>query len=84
MNGENRPPEAPQGKSNIPNLNVIKGLLAIIFGLAFMVWAYKIIFNMALFVVGGMLIYYGLVILKIKQVTDLIDQMVAKVKRIFT
>ncbi len=52
MNGENRPPDNPQGKSNIPNLNVIKGLLAIIFGLAFMVWAYKIIFNMALFAVG--------------------------------
>lgn len=81
---ENKPPMDPKPKSpNVPNLNVIKGLLAIIFGLAFMIWAYKIIFNVIIFVIGAILIYYGLVILRVKQVTNLIDQMIGKIKKLF-
>lgn len=92
MNGQGNKPEGMKNKPpmenkpkniNVPNMNVIKGLLAIIFGLAFMIWAYKIIFNVIIFVIGAMLIYYGLVILKIKQVTDFIDGVVVKVKRCF-
>ncbi|MFH1831187.1 MAG: hypothetical protein ABH827_00120 [bacterium] len=71
-------------KPSIPNLNIIKGILAIIFGLVFVIWAYKIIFDMILFIAGAMLIYYGLVILKVKPITDVIDHVAAKIKNILS
>lgn len=71
------------GDSKMPNMNVVKGLLAIIFGVMFMVFAYKIILNIIFFVAGLMLIYYGLLILNMKHVLDYVDQLVNKIKRLF-
>ena len=67
---------------NIPDLNVVKGILAIIFGAIFIGLAYRIILSIILFVTGLMLIYYGLAILNVKKVTECIDQVIAQVKRL--
>ena len=70
-------------KPNVPNMSVVKGVLAIIFGLLLVVFAHKIILQIIFFVSGLFLIYYGLVVLKIRQVTDYIDSVVSKVRRFF-
>jgi len=76
MNGNN-------DGSKMPNMNVIKGLLSIIFGVMFVVFAYKIILNVIFFVTGMMLVYYGLAVLNMKQATDYVDQIVNRIRRLF-
>ncbi len=68
---------------NTPNLEIVKGLLAVIGGVVLVFFAFKMIFQIVCFVTGFLLIYYGLAILNIKQATDYIDQFLAKVKSIF-
>ncbi len=68
-------------KPAIPNLDTVKGILALVFGLLLLGVAFKIILHVVLFVTGFMLIYYGLAVLKIKQATDYIDIVIAKIKR---
>lgn len=45
--------------NGLPNMNVIKGLLAITFGLIFIMFAYNIILRMIFFTCGMCLLYYG-------------------------
>jgi len=66
--------------SHIPNMNVVKGLLAIIFGLGFIMLAAKIIANVIFFVGGVCLVYYGLRVLNMRQATDYVDRIFAKIK----
>lgn len=78
MNGMNN----GQGNNQWPNMDVVKGLLALIFGCMFMVLAYRIILNVILFSAGLLLVYYGLLLLKMKQAIDFADQLGQKIKRL--
>ena len=69
-------------KITSPNFNTLKGTLAIIFGVMFIVLAYKIVLNIIFFAAGLMLVYYGLMILNVKQATDYIDKAVGKIKKL--
>lgn len=69
--------------SNMPNMNVMKGLLAVIFGLMFIVFAAKIILNIIFFIAGIGLIYYGLRVLDMRQATEYLDKIFEKVRNIF-
>ena len=59
----------------------LTGILAIIAGLILLGITYKIILNIIIFSVGIALVYFGLARLKIKQVTDVMDNILAKIKR---
>ena len=78
MSGSNN-----QNNDNMPNVNVIKGLLAVVFGLMFIVFAAKIILNIVFFVAGIGLIYYGLRVLDMKQATEYLDKFFEKIRNIF-
>jgi uncharacterized membrane protein len=62
----------------------LTGILAIIAGLILLGITYKIIINLVLFAVGVMLLYFGLSRLKIKPITDFLDNLMSKVKRILS
>lgn len=65
------------GKWGADNLT---GLLAIIAGLALLGITYKIIINIILFTLGLVLVYFGLVKLKITKITNFIDNLIKKFK----
>lgn len=62
---------------------LIRGLLALFFGLLFVGFAYRIVVRMLFFGAGVSLIYYGFRVLGVTQVTDAVDQVIAKIKRVF-
>ncbi|MBD3231523.1 hypothetical protein GF322_02560 [Candidatus Dependentiae bacterium] len=62
----------------------LTGILAIIAGIILLVITYKIILNIIIFSVGAMLIYFGLARLKIKSITNFIDNMINKFKSIIS
>ena len=70
-------------KLEIPNLSVVKGLLSIILGVMFVVFSFRIILNFIFLVLGSMLIYYGLAVLKMKKATDYIDNIVGRIRNLF-
>ncbi|MFH1461404.1 MAG: hypothetical protein ABIF12_00440 [bacterium] len=65
------------GKWGADNLT---GLLAIVAGLILLGITYKIILNIILFSVGIVLVYFGLVRLKITVVVNFIDNLIKKFK----
>ncbi|MFA5075344.1 MAG: hypothetical protein WC436_04555 [Candidatus Babeliales bacterium] len=64
--------------------NNLGGLLAVIAGLVLLSFTYKIIISLILFFVGFFLIYFGLVKLKVTVVTDFVDNMIKKLKRVIS
>lgn len=58
----------------------LTGIIAIIAGLILLGITYKIILNIIIFSVGATLVYFGLARLKIKPITNFIDQMIKKLK----
>lgn len=65
------------GKWGAANLT---GLLAMIAGLIFLGITYKIILNIILFAIGLILVYFGLVRLKISPILNFIDNLIKKFK----
>lgn len=65
------------GKWGADNLT---GLLAIVAGLILLGITYKIILNIILFSVGIILVYFGLVRLKITVIVNFIDNLIKKFK----
>lgn len=64
--------------------NNLTGLLAIIAGLTLLGITYKIILNIILFSVGIILLYFGLVRLKVTPIVNIIDNIVKKFKTTLT
>ncbi len=58
----------------------ITGLLAVMAGVILLGVTYKIILNIFLFIVGLMLVYFGLVKLKVSFVVDAVDRVIEKIK----
>jgi hypothetical protein len=65
------------GKWGADNLT---GLLAIVAGLALLGITYKIIINIILFSFGLVLVYFGLVKLKVTKVTNFVDKLIRRFK----
>ena len=65
------------GKWGADNLT---GLLAIIAGLALLGITYKIIINIILFSLGIVLVYFGLVRLKVTRIVNVVDNLIKKFK----
>jgi hypothetical protein len=65
---------------DLPNMNVIKGLVAIFLGTLFVLIAHKVIMQTLLFVGGLALIYYGLVTLDITQINVALKIAVEKIR----
>lgn len=63
------------------HIALLKGLGALLIGILFVYLSHKLILNLIVFSGGLLLIYYGLVKLKLKKITDFIDKIVAKFKR---
>lgn len=68
---------------NKPNFEVIKGLLAVIFGVIFVVLSYNVILGVLSLLVGLILLYYGFDELKITWVTKSIDEIIRKFRGLF-
>ena len=62
----------------------LTGILAILTGLILLGITYKIILNIIIFSVGAALLYFGLARLKIKPVTNFIDNMIKKLKALIS
>jgi hypothetical protein len=65
---------------DLPNMKVVKGLLAVFLGVLCLMLAHKVIVSMMVFIAGLGLVYYGLVMLNMTQVTNFLDMCLAKVK----
>jgi hypothetical protein len=63
------------------HVSFLTGLAALIFGIALAYIAREVVINLIVFTCGIFLIYYGLVKLKLKKITDVIDQAIAKLRR---
>jgi len=77
MSEVNNIPPKVQGSGG-PNIEVVKGLLAIILGVIFIAFAHQVIVGVSLLLVGLILIYYGLRMLKITWVTKSIEEIIKK------
>lgn len=64
------------------NFTIIKGLAAIIFGIALIYTSHPLLINIIVFACGALLVYYGLVILRMKKITGWIDRIVESIKNI--
>jgi hypothetical protein len=62
------------------HFSVIMGLGAMLFGITLAYIAREVVINLIVFTCGLFLIYYGLVKLKLKKVTDAIDQIISKLR----
>lgn len=62
------------------HISLLKGLGALLFGTALIYLSHKLLINILVFIFGAALIYYGLVELKLKKITDFIDKILAKFK----
>lgn len=60
------------------NQEMIKGIVALSVGVVCIALAYKIILYAILFMVGLVLVYYGLSMLKIDQITNWVDSAMKK------
>lgn len=65
---------------DLPNMKVVKGLLAVFLGVLCLMLAHKVIVSMMVFIAGLGLVYYGLVMLNMTQVTNFLDKCLEKVK----
>lgn len=65
---------------DLPNMQVIKGLIAVFLGVLCLMLAHKVIVSMMVFIAGLVLVYYGLVMLKMTQVTNFLDKCLEKIK----
>ena len=83
MNGMNDKDKEKKGLT-FPNMPMIKGLLAIIFGIMIIAFSFKMILHIIFFTTGAFLIYYGLVVLQIKQATDYIDMIIERIRRLLS
>lgn len=75
--------DSGQPGMNTPNMDVIKGLLAIIIGIIAIVLAYKVIIGILLLFLGLILLYYGMEALKLTWITRSVDDVIKKVRAIF-
>lgn len=91
-NFENKPNQAPtSGPTNKKPccelseqiLTIIKGWFALILGVIFILFASKIIIRILALLCGLILIYYGLVILKVEKITQYISEKVRNLKKLF-
>ena len=62
---------------------MVRGIIALCFGLFFIGLAYRIIVRIVFFGLGLGLIYYGFKVLGITQVTEAIDTVVERIKKLF-
>lgn len=67
----------------MPVQQLIRGVLAVCLGLLFLGFAYRVIIRIVIFGLGLGLMYYGLRVLGVTQVTTKIDGLVARIKRLF-
>ena len=58
------------------NITLLKGIAALIFGISLIYLSHRIIINLIVFVCGALLIYYGLVQLRLRKITNIIDDIV--------
>jgi hypothetical protein len=63
------------------HISLLKGLGALAFGISLVYLSHKLILNLIVFSAGLLLIYYGLIELRLKKITDIIDKIVAKFKK---
>jgi hypothetical protein len=62
---------------------LVRGIIALCFGLFFLGMAYRIIVRVIFFGIGLSLIYYGFRVLGITQVTQAVDSMIERIKKLF-
>lgn len=82
MNGPEKKPETTH--ISITLSPMVKGLGALIVGILLILCSFKMILHILLFIGGAFLIYYGLVILQIKQATDYINFVIDKLKSLLS
>lgn len=63
------------------HMTFLKGLGALLFGISLVSLSHRLILNLIVFTAGLLLIYYGLVILKLKKITDFIDKLLSNLKK---
>lgn len=79
-NGPEKKPEAT--KISITISPMVKGIAAIVIGAVLLLCSFKMILHILCFISGLFLVYYGLVILHIKYLTDYIDWAIEKIKSV--
>ena len=62
------------------NQEMIKGIVALSVGVVCIALAYKIILYAILFMTGLTLVYYGLAMLKMDQITNWVDSKIKKIR----
>ena len=68
----------------LPNMTVVKGLLAITFGLVLIMFAYNIILRMVFFVCGLGLLYYGFKTLDLPALKTFFETLQVQIKKLFS
>ena len=68
----------------LPNMTVIRGLLAVTFGLVLIMFAYNIILRMIFFVSGMALLYYGFKTLELPALKTFFATMQTQIRKFFS
>ena len=66
---------------NMPDLNVLKGALAVIFGIVLIVLSFGVILRVLSLIAGIALIYIGLVLLNMQPAIAILDAFMDRAKR---
>ena len=65
------------------NSRILWGVLALVIGFILIIQAREIIGNLILLIIGLFVIYYALYLLKLNKITDFVDGVVEKVKKLY-
>jgi hypothetical protein len=71
------------GMKKFNNMKNIKGLGLVIVGLALIIFSSQILLYMASFLIGIVLVYHGLKMLEIKQISSMFNKSVDAIKSFF-
>lgn len=69
---------------SMPDLNVLKGALAVIFGIVLIVVSFEVILKVLCLIAGIALIYVGLVLLNMRQAIGFVDVIMERIKRLLS
>jgi len=65
----------------LKHLSTIKGLGAMLFGVALVYTAHEVFINLIVFTSGVLLIYYAMVELKLRVVTNFVDHLIRRLRK---
>ncbi len=67
---------------NLPDMTVIKGIIAVCLGIILIICSYSIMLRMLCFVAGALLVYYGVCLLNIPAINNALSYIKTHIQKV--